>query len=335
MNVVLVCTTDDPIDPLDPHRVVAEDVSFDVQMLPAWRPDRGLGVEAPSRFNAWLDDLGQAADVHIRDFDSYLGALRRRHDFFHQMGCRLSDHGLETMCADDYGQTEIERVFLKVRGGAHLAADEVQKFKSAMLYELAIMDHEKDWTQQYHLGALRNCSTRMFQQAGPDTGFDTIGDFEMARPLALFFDRLDQSNQLCRTILYNLNPRDNAVFAAMIGNYQDGTVAGKMQYGSAWWFLDQIDGMTGQMEALSQLGLLSRFVGMLTDSRSFLSYTRHEYFRRLLCNLLAHDIRRGLIPDDRGLVGGMVQDICYHNAAAYFGFRVPAAGGTAAPGSDG
>ena len=197
------------------------------------------------------------------------------------------------------------------------------KFRSAVLYELALMDHAGGWVQQFHLGALRNNNTRMMRTLGPDTGYDSIGDFEMARPLAKFLDRLDTDDRLAKTILYNVNPRDNELFATMIGNFQDGSAAGKIQYGSAWWFLDQADGMTKQIEALSNMGLLSQFVGMLTDSRSFLSYPRHEYFRRLLCNILGAEMERGLVPNDMELVGGMVRDICYRNAARYFPFAAP------------
>lgn len=321
-NVVLVCTTDDPTDTLEHHKAIAEDDSFDIQVLPAWRPDKGMAVENPAVFNSWVDKLSGAANVHIRDFASYMEALRKRHDFFHEMGCKLSDHGIETAYADDYTEKEINLIFRKVRCGKALGGNEILKFKSAMLYEFGIMDHEKKWTQQYHLGALRNNNTRMFEILGPDSGFDSIGDFEIARPLSKLLDRLDRTNQLAKTILYNINPRDNALLVTMLGNFQDGSAPGKMQYGSAWWFLDQKDGMERQIEDLSQTGLLSRFVGMITDSRSFLSFTRHEYFRRILCNILGNDIAKGLIPSDMELIGRMVRDICYNNAADYFGFDV-------------
>ncbi|NLX21709.1 MAG: glucuronate isomerase [Phycisphaerae bacterium] len=331
MNVVLVCTTDDPTDSLEHHQAVAGDASFGIRMLPTWRPDKGMAVEDVPAFNAWLDRLAQAADVDIRDFAGYLDALRRRHDFFHACGCRLSDHGLDTAYADNYTATEIDAIFKKLRTRAAVSPVEARQFKSAMLYEFGIMDHAKNWTQQFHIGPMRNCNSRLFARLGPDTGFDSIGDLEIASPLARMLDRLDRTDQLARTILYNLNPRDNAVLATMIGNFQDGTLPGKLQFGSAWWFLDQLDGMTQQIETLSQMGLLSRFVGMLTDSRSFLSYTRHEYFRRLLCNILGGDMTRGLVPHDLALVGGMVADICYHNAASYLGFKLPAPGGPRKP----
>ncbi len=322
-NVVLVCTTDDPIDSLEHHRAIAEDNTFEVQVLPTWRPDKGMAVEDTAGFNEWVDKLAGAADVDIKDFGSYLEAIRKRHDYFHSVGCRLSDHGIETAFGEDYTQADIEAIFEKIRGGGELDEMEGLKFKSAMLYEFGIMDYEKGWTQQFHLGALRNNNTRMFEKLGPDTGFDSIGDFEIARPLSRLLDKLDKSNQLAKTIIYNLNPRDNELLATMLGNFQDGVTAGKIQLGSGWWFLDQKDGMERQMEALSQLGLLRRFVGMLTDSRSFLSYTRHEYFRRILCNILGWDMAKGLIPDDMDLVGAMVSDISYNNAARYFGFDLP------------
>ncbi len=319
-NVRLVCTTDDPVDSLEHHRAIADDADFDITVLPAWRPDKGMAVNDPAAFNTWVDALGTAADVHIGTFDQYLEALEKRHAFFHDHGCRLSDHGLETIYAEDYTRDEVEAAFAKLRSGETLADEAADRFKSAMLFEFGIMDHSRGWTQQYHLGALRNTNTRMFERLGPDTGFDSMGDFAFARPLARLLDRLDQTDQLAKTILYNVNPVDNAALASMIGNFQDGSVAGKMQWGSAWWHLDQLDGMTLQIETLSQMGLLSRFVGMLTDSRSFLSYTRHEYFRRLLCNILGDDMERGLLPEDYDLVGGMVRDIAYNNAVEYFGF---------------
>jgi glucuronate isomerase len=322
MNVVLVCTTDDPVDSLEHHKMVAEDASFDIQMLPAWRPDKGMAVERVDRFNAWVDKLGEAAHVDIREFTTYMDALRKRHTFFHEMGCRLSDHGLETVCADDYTQKEIDTIFRKVRSGKQLDTDEISKFKSAMLVEFGIMDHEKGWVQQYHLGALRNTRARILEQVGPDAGCDSIGDAAIARPLAKLLDRLDRTDQLAKTIIYNLNPRDNEMLVTMCGNFQDGTVPGKMQFGSAWWFLDQKSGMERQMEALSQTGLLSRFVGMVTDSRSFLSYPRHDYFRRILCNMLGNDMTRGLMPNDVELAGRLVEDVSYYNAANYFGLDI-------------
>ncbi len=319
-NVHTICTTDDPIDSLEYHRQIKAS-GFEVAVLPAWRPDKAMMVENPESFNAYVDKLGEAANIDIETFNDFMDAIDNRHQFFHENGCRLSDHGLETAYAEDYTEKEIQAIFAKVRKGQSLSQEEVLKFKSCMLYEFGIMDHSRGWTQQFHLGALRNNNTRLFRTLGPDTGFDSIGDFEVARPLSRLLDRLDMENQLAQTILYNLNPRDNELIATMIGNFQDGSVPGKVQFGSGWWFLDQKDGMEKQMQALSNLGLLSRFVGMLTDSRSFLSYTRHEYFRRTLCNLLGNDVENGEIPHDMELLGQMVENICFNNAYNYFKFN--------------
>ncbi len=319
MNVEMVCTTDDPIDDLE-HHIKTRNDGFEVKVLPTWRPDKAMMVENAETFNQYLAKLEAAADVNIRNFDDFISALKARHDYFHEQGCRLSDHGIETIIAEEYTDYEIKEIFARVRMRHELTAEEVLKFKSAMLYHFAVMDHARGWVQQFHLGALRNNSSRMFTKLGADKGFDSIGDFEMAKPLSRFLDRLDSTNQLAKTILYNLNPMDNELFATMAGNFNDGSVAGKIQFGSGWWFLDQKDGMQKQMNALSSLGLLSQFVGMLTDSRSFLSYPRHDYFRRILCNLLGTDIENGEIPNDMELVGGMVKDICYNNAKRYFGF---------------
>lgn len=319
-NVKLVCTTDDPIDSLQYHQTIRHDSGCNIRVLPAFRPDKGLFIESGAAFREWVSQLAAAAAVDITNFSDYLAALRRRRDFFHARGCRLSDHGIETAYAEEYTEAEIKNIFGKALAGIHLDHPEILKFKSAMLYELGLMYHEKGWVQQFHLGALRNNNSRMFRTLGPDTGFDSIGDFEIARPLARLLNRLDDNNRLPKTILYNLNPRDNELLATMIGNFQDGSVAGKMQYGSAWWFLDQLDGMKKQLEALSNMGLLSRFIGMLTDSRSFLSYSRHDYFRRLLCNLLGEEMEKGLMPNDTALVGNMIADICFNNANEYFEF---------------
>jgi glucuronate isomerase len=320
MHVEVVCTTDDPVETLEYHARMSNDPGMEARVIPAFRPDKAMAVEAPTQFLSYINALAQAADTEIKRYEDFLAALRKRHDFFHQNGCRLSDHGLETMYAEEYTEAEIRRAFDRLLAGKGLATHEVLKFKSALLYECALMDWEKGWTQQYHLGALRNTNSRMMRTLGPDTGFDSIGDFEIARPLAKFLDRLDNGNRLAKTIVYNLNPRDNEVLASMIGNFQDGSVAGKVQYGAAWWFLDQMDGITKQMEALSNMGLLSQFVGMVTDSRSFLSYARHEYFRRLLCRILGEDMQQGLLPGDMKLLGEMVSDISYNNAKRYFGF---------------
>ena len=318
-NVHTICTTDDPVDSLEYHRAIKAD-DFETNVLPAWRPDKAMAVENATTYNTYLGELEEAANININSFSGLMDALDDRHEFFHLNGCRLSDHGVETVLAEDYTEAEIEKIFVKVRKGGTLSKEEVVKFQSCMLYEFGIMDHSRGWTQQFHIGALRNNNTRLFKKLGPDTGFDSIGDFDIARPLSRLLDRLDMENKLSKTILYNLNPRDNELMATMIGNFQDGSVPGKMQYGSGWWFLDQKDGMEKQMQALSNLGLLSRFVGMLTDSRSYLSYTRHEYFRRTLCNLLGNDVENGEIPNDMELLGSMVENICFNNAKAYFNF---------------
>jgi glucuronate isomerase len=321
MNVKLLCTTDDPVDDLSHHLALENDHSFEIIVLPAFRPDKAMAVESPDAFNQWVDLLAGAADVQIGDYESFLEALLKRHDFFHQRGCRLSDHGLERFYAEDFSVEDIARIFTKVRSGQTLAPREVQQFKSAVLLELAKMDADKNWVQQYHFSALRNVNTRAMKVLGPDTGFDTMGDADVAGPLATFLDKLDREHKLAKTIFYNLNPRDNDLIAAMIGNFQDGTVPGKMQFGSAWWFNDQKLGIERQLDALSNSGLLSRFVGMLTDSRSFLSYPRHEYFRRILCNMLGNDVENGELPADMQLIGNMVKDICYKNAVNYFDFH--------------
>ncbi len=318
-NVDTICTTDDPVDSLEYHQAIKKD-GFEVAVLPAWRPDKAMMVESPDFFNDYVDQLGEVANVEIDSYDAFMVALDKRHQFFHDNGCRLSDHGLDTAFAEDYTEEEINAIFDKIRMLKKLSADEILKFKSCMLYEFGIMDHSRGWTQQFHIGAQRNNNTLIFKKLGPDIGFDSIGDVPVAAPLAKLLDRLDMENKLAKTILYNLNPRDNELYATMIGNFQDGSVPGKMQYGSGWWFLDQKDGMEKQMNALSNLGLLSRFVGMLTDSRSFLSYTRHEYFRRTLCNLLGNDVENGEIPNDMKLLGEMVENICYNNAKNYFKF---------------
>jgi glucuronate isomerase len=317
MNVKLVCTTDGPLDSLEHHRKIRED-GFEIKVHTAFRPDQAMAVEDIQGLKVFIEKLGLLCDMEITSFHSYIDALRRRHDYFHDNGCRLSDHGIETAYAEDYTESEIDKIFQEILRGRNLDTSERLKFKSAMMVELALMDYEAGWVQQLHLGALRNNSTRLFRSLGRDIGCDSMGDLEIARPLSKFLDRLDTNNKLAKTILYNLNPRDNALCATMVGNFQDGSSPGKMQYGSAWWFLDQKDGMEEQMNVLSNMGLLSRFVGMLTDSRSFLSYPRHEYFRRILCNMLGNDVEAGLLPHDLDLLGKMVEDICFNNAKNYF-----------------
>ena len=319
MNVQVVCTTDDPIDSLRFHQQLRND-NFEIQVLPAFRADKVLWIDDLINFNEYLNRLGEAADVDIATYADLLDALRRRHDFFAQMGCRLSDHGVEQLYADAYTEDEIAAIFAQARGGHAPDGVETRQFRSAMLIELARMDAEKGWTQQFHLGALRNNNARLLAQLGPDTGWDSIGDFEQATPLARFLNKLDAENQLAKTILYNLNPADNEVMATMIGNYNDGSLPGKIQFGSSWWFLDQKDGIERQLNTLSNMSLLSRFVGMVTDSRSFMSYPRHEYFRRILCNLLGQDVENGELPNELDWLGKVVEDICYNNAKTYFRF---------------
>jgi glucuronate isomerase len=319
-KVEVVCTTDDPADSLEYHRAIAADKNFRIRVLPTWRPDKALAVDKPEMFSAWIATLEKAAGMSVTTLDDLMSALQQRHDVFAEHGCRLSDRGIETVWAEDCICAEAAAVFAKARAGEDVSAAEALRYKSFLLHELAAMDAGKGWTMQIHYGALRSANTRMLRRLGPDTGFDSIGDWPVASAMARHFDRLDLEGKLPKTIVYNLNPRDNEVIATMLGNFQDAVTPGKMQFGSGWWFMDQLDGMSRQIEALSQMGLLSRFVGMLTDSRSFLSYTRHEYFRRLLCNILGRDMQRGLIPDDEELVGAMVRDICHRNAQNYFGF---------------
>ncbi|MBW7989798.1 MAG: glucuronate isomerase [Planctomycetes bacterium] len=316
-NVKLVCTTEGPLDSLEHHKKL-RGVRFDIKVHTAFRPDKAMAVEDITAMNVFIDKLEEVCNMEITNFHSYIKAIWKRHAYFHENGCRLSDHGLDTVYAEDYTEKEIDNIFSRIRTGKDLDLSQCLKFKSAMMVELALMDYESGWVQQLHLGALRNNSTRMFNTLGRDIGCDSMGDLEIARPLSKFLDRLDKGNKLPKTILYNLNPKDNALCATMVGNFQDGSVPGKIQYGSAWWFLDQKDGMTEQMNVLSNMGLLSRFVGMLTDSRSFLSFPRHEYFRRILCNILGNDVETGLLPDDLELLGKIVEDICFNNAKNYF-----------------
>ncbi len=319
MNVEVICTTDDPVDSLEPHRAIAAS-GWNVKVLPAWRPDKAMAIENPAGWNHYLDQLSMVTGMEVATFRNLLEVLEERHEFFHTMGCRLSDHGINTFYSDSYTDQEIDRIFNQVRLGQPVSEESVRKFKSAMLYEFAVMDAEKGWVQQFHIGAIRNTNSRMIRKLGPDSGYDSIGDEPVALPMARFFDRLEKEDKLAKTILYNLNPRDNEVMATMTGNFQDGSVPGKMQWGSGWWYLDQQDGMERQLNALSNMGLLSRFVGMLTDSRSFLSFPRHEYFRRTLCNLIGGDVEMGKLPCDMEWLGQVVKNICYYNASNYFQF---------------
>lgn len=319
MNVEAVCTTDDPLDSLNFHQQLAQE-GVALKMLPAFRPDKAMNSDDVTGLNEYIDKLESVVGSSISSFQDYLNALKSRHDYFAANGCSISDHGLEQIYAEDYTDQEITSIFEKIRSKQEISYEENLKFKSAMLICFAEWDHEKGWVQQYHLGALRNNNARMLRQLGPDTGWDSIGDFSQARMLSKFLNRLDNQDQLAKTIIYNLNPADNELIATMIGNFNDGSIAGKVQFGSAWWFLDQKDGMIKQLNALSNMGLLSRLVGMLTDSRSFLSFPRHEYFRRIICNLFAEDIENGELPDDLDWVGKIVQDISYFNAKNYFTF---------------
>lgn len=321
-NVETVCTTDDPVDSLEYHKQV-RDSGFEIKMLPTWRPDKAMAVENPAEFRAYVEKLAEVSGVTINKFSDMVDALQKRHDFFEEMGCRLSDHGIEEFYAADYTDAEIDAIFDKVYGGKELTHEEIDKFKSAMMILFGEMDYASGWTQQFHYGAIRNNNSKMFKLLGPDTGFDSIGEFNTAKSCAKYLDKLNSRGKLTKTILYNLNPCANEVIATMLGNFQDGSVPGKIQFGSGWWFLDQKDGMQKQMNALSLLGLLSRFVGMLTDSRSFLSYPRHEYFRRTLCNLVGTDVENGEIPYtgyEAERVNQMIEDICYNNAKNYFKF---------------
>jgi glucuronate isomerase len=328
-DVLVVCSTDDPVDSLEHHRRHAQNRGAFTKLFPTWRPDKALAFGDLQSWNAWVARLEDVAGMSVTRYDDLIAALERRHTVFHALGCRSSDHGLDRMYAAPYTDAQIRTAFDKARAGAALGADDIERLRSAVLYDLALFDHQRGWVQQFHLGAMRNNNTRMARTLGADSGFDSIGDYPQGEPLARFLDRLDNGNQLAKTILYNLNPADNELFATMLGNFQDGSVAGKMQYGAAWWFLDQRDGMERQLNALSNMGLLSRFVGMLTDSRSFLSYSRHEYFRRLLCNMLGNDVHAGLLPDDQGLLTELVKDVCFRNARAFFDFDLGAAVGPA------
>jgi glucuronate isomerase len=315
-KVKTVCTTDDPIDDLKHHQKLAQ-AGLDTRILPTFRPDKALNVHQPEAFNAWVKSLSAAANIDVKNLDTFLQALRQRHDFFHARGCRLSDHGLNHSFADFITEKEASAIFARTLKGQAATLQEQFQFASFLMVFLGQLNAAKKWVMQLHLGALRNNNSRLLRQLGPDTGFDSIGDFSQAAALSAFLNKLDNENALPKTIIYNLNPADNYVFATMLGNFQDGTIPGKIQLGSGWWFLDQKEGMEWQMNALSNLGLLSRFVGMVTDSRSFMSYPRHEYFRRTLCNLIGRDVENGEIPKDESLLGPMIRNICYGNARQY------------------
>ncbi len=320
-KVALICTTDDPADSLETHERIRKS-GLKTRVYPTFRPDQALGVAAPAAFNAWVERLSGAARTPVHSLDDLLGALKRRHDDFHAFGARLSDHGMETALAEPCTHAEAASVFKAARGGRAATPGEAAKYGSFLMLEFGRWDAHRGWTKQLHLGALRNVNTRLLKRLGPNTGFDSIGDFPQIRPLGRYLDALDATGELPRTVIYNLNPADNYAFATMAGNFQDGSVPGKVQFGSGWWFLDQKEAMEWQMSALANIGLLGRFVGMLSDSRNFLCYTRHEYFRRVLCNLLGSQMERGELPADAALVGSVVRRICFANAREYFGLEL-------------
>jgi glucuronate isomerase len=304
------------------HRQIAAS-DCPARVYPAFRPDKALAVDQPQAFNAWVERLGAAANVHIARFGDFLDALQQRHDAFHRVGCRLSDHGLNHCYADFPSQAEAAAIFDKARGGQAATIEEHTRFASFMMLYFGQLDAQTGWTKQLHLGARRNNNTQMMKSLGPDTGFDSMGDWPQIAALSAYLDRLEQENALPRIVLYNVNPRDNYPFATMAGNFSQAGVPGRIQFGSGWWFLDQKEGIELQVNALSNTGLLSRFVGMLTDSRSFMSYPRHEYFRRVLSNLIGSDVEQGLVPDDEELVGKLIEDVCFNNAKNFFGLEVP------------
>lgn len=320
-KVRAVCTTDDPTDDLTYHHKMAES-KFGTGVFPTFRPDRVLEIDLTVQFGRWVDKLAHASNIEIANFTDLLVALKQRHDRFHAAGCRLSDHGIINCYADFCDESTAAAIFDKARSGKRVSGDEQRQFATFLMVYFGQLNAEKGWAMQLHLGALRNSNSRLMKQLGRDVGGDSIGDSPQASELAQFLDRLERENSLPKTIIYNLNPADNYVVATMIGNFQDGEIAGKIQMGSGWWFLDQWEGMQWQMNALSNQGLLARFIGMLTDSRSFLSYPRHEYFRRCLCDLLGTDVERGAIPDDDALLGPMIRNICYHNAKEYLGLPI-------------
>ena len=319
MKVEVVGTTDDPTDDLNHHLAYRKE-GLSMGMYPTFRPDKAFAIAHPQNYRTYLEALGTAAGIEIKSFETLMEALYKRLDYFNSMGCRVADHGLERLCFSTNSQLSADRIFKNILAGTQPPATEQEYFTFHILTLLSKQYHAKGWVQQFHLGALRNTNERMAKSLGADTGFDSIGDFDQARFLASFFNELDKTDQLAKTVIYNNNPRDNGVFASMIGNFNDGSIKGKMQYGSSWWYLDQKDGMEKQLNTLSNLGLLSCFIGMLTDSRSFLSFPRHEYFRRILCQLIGQEVEQGELPWDEQWLGKIIQDVCYYNAKAYFNF---------------
>ena len=319
-NVKVVCTTDDPVDSLEHHIAIAKK-PFGTKILPAWRSDKASKVEDLKAWNGWMDRLSKVAKMPVKTWDDFLEAMAKRHAFFAKCGCVISDYGVTEIFAEPYTEAEVRRIFKKARGGKALAPEEALKLKSAWLYEGLAADAKAGWAAQLHYCCLRNANTKMFKRLGPDTGFDCIGEWNVAESLARLFDRLEMNDALPRTILYSLNPKDNEMLATLMGCFQKAPARGKIQLGAAWWFLDQKDGMRRQLDVLSTLGCLGNFIGMLTDSRSFLSYTRHEYFRRLLCQKLGEEVEKGEIPNDLKWLGHIVEDISFNNANRYFGFN--------------
>ncbi|HZQ19906.1 MAG TPA: glucuronate isomerase [Terriglobales bacterium] len=321
-GVRAVCTTDDPCESLAAHRKVNSSEP-DLRIYPTFRPDKALQVDKPEQFNAWIERLESTSNIQISSFKYLLDALKQRHDIFHDEGGRLSDHGLVYCFSNPCTEQKASSIFDNARAGRAASAEEYEQFASLLMLFFGRLDAEKGWTKQLHLGALRSVSTRNFATHGPDTGFDCIGDWPQAQRLCRYLDLLEQENALPRMILYDLNPADNYVFATAAGSFQDGSIAGKIQFGSSWWFLDQKEGIEAQLNTLSNVGLLSRFVGMVTDSRSFMSFPRHEYFRRVLCNLLGRDMDNGELPPDLDLIGGMIRKICFNNAEQFLRLRLP------------
>jgi glucuronate isomerase len=318
MNVRIICTTDDPADSLEFHKQLKD--SFEIRVLPTFRPDNVVKTGDPSKFKTYISRLEEVTGAGITDFVSLTGALDKRHRYFHDNGGRLSDHGLDRFYFASYREEEADIIFRKLLNGVILTSDEAEKYRTAIMLELCRMNHRRGWTQQFHIGAMRNNNSRMFRKMGPDTGWDSIGNVQDAEKMSKFLGVLDDSDQLAKTILYNLNPADNEMMVTMAGNFNDGSQAVKVQYGPAWWFLDQKNGMEKHLKDIASLGLLRRFVGMVTDSRSFLSYPRHEYFRRIVCNFVGNEIEKGLIPDSDELIKPLIEGISFKNAEEYFGF---------------
>ncbi len=317
-RVKVVATTDDPVSNLEHHQRYQTLEEKDFEMVPTFRPDQGMSIEKTAPFLDWINRLEDETGQEIGDFDQLLEALSKRHDFFHEMGCRASDHGLSIPYAEPFDTNGLDQILSKVFNGEKISERESAMYKSAFLYHCGVMNHEKGWVFQLHIGAIRNNNTRMMAKLGPDSGYDSMGDAEIALPLSRMLDRLDSENRLPKTVLYNLNPKDNELMGAMIGNFQDGLIPGKLQHGPPWWFLDQKDGIEKQIESLSNMGVLSQFIGMTTDSRSFLSFSRHDYFRRILCNIIGHDLETGIIPNDKKMASELIEKICFKNAKSYF-----------------